>query len=84
MSISKTGCSYSITKEDLECEYKKWFSDGAKAVCGLILETLKDQRFEILDSSNDEITLQIINASIKSVQDRLDKYNNNWKVIRYG
>lgn len=48
MSISKTGCSKSITKEDLECKYKKGFSDGAKAVCGLILETLKDQRYEIL------------------------------------
>lgn len=67
MSISKTGCSYSITKEDLECEYKKWFSDDAKAVCGLILETLQDQRFEILDSPNDEIALQTINISIKSV-----------------
>lgn len=84
MSISKTGCSKSITKEDLEHKYKKGFSDGAKAVCGLILETLKDQRFDILDSSNNEIALQTINASIKSVQDRLDKYNNNWKVIRYG
>lgn len=77
MSISKTGCSKSITKKDLEYEYKKGFSDGAKAVCGLILETLKDQRFDILDSSNNEIALQTINASIKSVQDRLDKYNNN-------
>ena len=55
MSISKTGCSKSITKEDLEHKYKKGFSDGAKAVCSLILETLKEQRFEILDSSNDEI-----------------------------
>ena len=69
MSISKTGCSKSIIKEDLEYKYKKGFSDGAKAVCGLILETLKDQRFDI--------ALQTINASIKSVQDRLDKYNNN-------
>ena len=79
MSISKTGCSKSITKEDLEYKYKKGFSDGAKAVCGLILETLKDQRFDILDSSNNEIALQTINTSIKSVQDRLDKYNNNAK-----
>lgn len=80
MSISKTGCSKSITKEDLEYKYKKGFSDGAKAVCGLILETLKDQRFDILDSSNNEIALQTINTSIKSVQDRLDKYNNNTKL----
>lgn len=75
MSISKTGCSKSITKEDLEHKYKKGFSDGAKAVCSLILETLKEQHFEILDSSNDEIALQTINISIKSVQDRFDKYN---------
>ena len=68
----------------MEHKYKKGFSVGSKAVCGLILETLKDQRFDILDSSNNEIALQTINASIKSVQDRLDKYNNNWKVIRYG
>ena len=80
MSISKTGCSKSITKEDLEYKYKKGFSDGAKAVCCLILETLKDQRFDILDSSNNEIALQTINTSIKSVQDRLDKYNNNAKL----
>lgn len=78
--ISKTGCSKSITKEDLEYEYKKGFSDGAKAVCGLILETLKDQRFDILDNSNNEIALQTINTSIKSVQGRLDKYNNNAKL----
>lgn len=63
-----------------EYKYKKGFSDGAKAVCGLILETLKDQRFDILDSSNNEIALQTINTSIKSVQDRLDEYNNNTKL----
>lgn len=77
MSISKTSCSKSITKEDLEYKYKKGFSDGAKAVCGLILETLKDQRFDILDNSNNEIALHTINTSIKSVQDRFDKYNND-------
>ncbi len=38
-------------------------------------DNLKEQRFEILDSSNDEIALQTINISIKSVQDRFDKYN---------
>lgn len=64
---------------DLEYKYKKGFSDGAKAVCGLILETLKDQRFDILDNSNNEIALHTINTSIKSVQDRFDKYNNNAK-----
>ena len=79
MSISRTGCSKSITKEDLEYKYKKGFSDGAKAVCGLILETLKDQRFDIIDNSNNEIALHTINTSIKSVQDRFDKYNNNAK-----
>ena len=78
MGISKTGCSKSITKEDLEHKYKKGFSDGAKAVCSLILETLKDQRFEILDNKteNYEIALKTINESIKSVEDRLNKYNN--------
>ena len=79
MGISKTGCSKSITKEDLEHKYKIGFSDGAKAVCSLIIETLKDQRFEILDNKtkNYEIALETINESIKSVEDRLNKYNNN-------
>lgn len=79
MGISKTGCSKSITKEDLEYKYKKGFSDGAKAVCSLIIETLKDQRFEILDNKtkNYEIALETINESIKSVEDRLNKYNNH-------
>lgn len=36
----------------------------------------KRTTLEILDSSNDEIALQTINISIKSVQDRFDKYNN--------
>lgn len=80
MGISKTGCSTSITKEDLECKYKHGFVDGAKAVCSLILETLKDQRFEIIDNKveNYEIALSTINESIKSVEERLNKYNNQW------
>lgn len=78
MSISNTGCSVSITKVDLEHKYKSGFADGAKAVCSLILETLKDQRFEILDKKieNYNIALETINESIKSVEDRLNKYNN--------
>lgn len=80
MGISKTGCSKSISKEDLEHKYKNGFADGAKAVCSLILEELKDQRFEILDNKNEnyEVALKTINESIKSVQDRLDKYNDQW------
>lgn len=79
MAISKTGCSKSITKEDLEHKYKSGFAAGAKAVCSLILETLNDQRFEILDNKieNYEIALETINESIKSVEDRLNKYNNH-------
>lgn len=78
MGIRKTGCSQSITKEDLEHKYKEGFSDGTKAVCSLILETLKDQRFEILDSKteNFEIALKTVNESIKSVENRLNKYNS--------
>ena len=78
MGMSKTGCSKSITKEDLEHKYVSGFADGAKAVCSLILEALKDQRFEILDDKNEnyEIALETINKSIKSVEDRLNKYNN--------
>lgn len=77
MSISKTGCSKSVTKEDLEIKYKKGFADGAKAVCSLILEELKDQRFEIIDSKteNYEVALNTINGSIKAVEDRLARYN---------
>lgn len=78
MGISKTGCSTSITKEDLEHKYKNGFLDGAKVVCSLILETLKDQRFEIFDNKieNYEIALKTVNESIKSVEDRLNKYNS--------
>lgn len=78
MGISKSGCSRTITKEDLENKYKNGFSDGAKAVCSLILENLKDQKFEILDNKIDnyEIALKTIDESIKSVENRLNKYNN--------
>jgi len=80
MGLSKSGCSNSVTKEDLEHKYKSGFADGAQAVCSLILEELKDQRFEILDNKieNYEIALSTINESIKSVEDRLEKYNSKW------
>lgn len=78
MSISKSGCSKSITKEDLEHKYKSGFADGAKAVCFLILESLKDQKLEILDNKieNYEIALTTVDESIKSVETRLKKYNS--------
>ena len=67
--IGKIGCSQSITKKNLERKYQKGFADGAKAVCSLILETLKDQKFEILDNKieNYEIALNTIikNGQIK-------------------
>ena len=78
MRINKTDYSKSITKEDLERKYTSGFADGAKAVCSLILEILKDQKFEILDDKNKnyEIALETINKSIKSVENRLNEYNN--------
>ena len=80
MGLSKSGCSSSITKKDLEHKYNSGFADGAKAVCSLILEELKDQRFVILDDKNEnyEIALKTVDESIKSVEERLNKYNNQW------
>lgn len=77
MSISKTGCSESITKVDLENKYKKGFADGLKTACELILEELKDQRFEIIDDKHEDckVALKTVNKSIQSVQDRLNKYD---------
>lgn len=76
MGISKSGCSSSITKSDLNSEYKSGFAYGAKTVCSLILEDLKDQRFAILDEKTDnyEIALRTINDSIRTVEERLNKY----------
>lgn len=80
MGLSKSGCSNSVTKKDLEHKYKSGFTDGVKAVCFLILEELKDQRFEILDNKIEgyEIALSTIDKSIKSIEDRLEKYNSKW------
>lgn len=77
MGLSKNGCSSSITKEDLEHKYKTGFIDGLKMACSLILETLKDQRFEIMDNKVDgyEIALKTIDDSIQSVEKRLAGYS---------
>ena len=77
MGLSKSGCSSSITKEDLEHKYKIGFVDGLKMACSLILETLQDQKFEILDDKTEgfEIALKTVNESIKSVEKRLDGYS---------
>lgn len=79
MGISKTGCSESITKVDLENKYKTGFVDGLKTACELILEELKDQRFEIIDNKNEDckVALKTVNKSIQFVQDRLNQYDMN-------
>lgn len=82
MGLSKSGCSSSITKEDLEHKYKTGFADGLKAACSLILEPLKDQRFEILDdkTAGYETALKTIDDSIHSVEKRLEKYSKkDWR-----
>lgn len=60
------------------CAWDCGFSDGLKAACLLILESLKDQRFEIIDSKKENcaIALDTIDKSIKSVEDRLNYYNS--------
>ena len=81
MGLSESSCD-SITKDDLERKYKSGFVDGLKMACSLILEGLKDQKFEILDDcrhdkvDNYEIALKTIDDSIHSVEKRLDKYSN--------
>jgi hypothetical protein len=78
------GCNCAYDEEEIE--FRREFDrnnvnilDGAKIACSLILETLKDQRFEILDSKteNYEIALKTVDESIKSVEDRLNKYNSH-------
>lgn len=64
--------------EEAESSYKKGFTAGMKAACSLILDELKDQRFEVLDSKPEgyEIALDTIDKSINSVRSRLDKYSS--------
>ena len=64
--------------QETEISYKKGFASGAKAACSLILDELKDQRFEVLDSKpeNYEVALDAIDKSINSLRSRLDKYNS--------
>lgn len=64
--------------QETEENYKKGFANGAKEMCALILDELKDQRFEILDSKPEgyEIALDTIDKSINSVRSRLDKYSS--------
>lgn len=64
--------------QETEENYKKGFANGAKEMCALILDELKDQRFEILDSQPEgyEIALDTIDKSINSVKRRLDKYSS--------
>ena len=81
MGLSESSCDSIITKEDVERKYKSGFADGLKKACSLILETLKDQRFEILDDAlhgkvdDYEIALKTIDDSIQLVEKRLDKYS---------
>ena len=81
MGISKSGCSVSITKEDLKRKYEQGFVDGLMAACTLILEELQDQRFDILDekTENYEVALATVDKSIKSVEDRLNHYKQKLK-----
>lgn len=76
MGISKSGCSVSITKEDLKRKYEQGFVDGLIAACTLILEELQDQRFDILDekTENYEVVLATVDKRIKSVENRLNHY----------
>lgn len=37
MALSKTGCSRSITKKDLDAAYKQGFADCAKTISEIIL-----------------------------------------------
>lgn len=68
--------------QETEVSYKKGFTSGVKEAYSLILDGLKDQRFELLvellDSQpeNYEIALDTINKSINSLRSRLDKYNS--------
>lgn len=64
--------------QETEASYKKGFTSGMKAACSLILDELKDQRFEVLDSQPEgyEIALDTIDKSINSVRSRLDKCNS--------
>lgn len=64
--------------QETEVSYKKGFTSGAKEMCALILDELKDQRFELLDSKPEgyEAALDVIDKSINSVKSRLDKYNS--------
>lgn len=64
--------------QETEVSYKKGFTSGVKEAYSLILDELKSQRFEILDSQPEgyEIALDTIDKSINSVRSRLDKYNS--------
>lgn len=64
--------------QETEVSYKKGFTSGVKEAYSLILDDLKSQRFELLDSKpeNYEIALDTINKSINSLRSRLDKYNS--------
>lgn len=64
--------------QETEVSYKKGFTSGVKEAYSLILDELKDQRFEVLDSKpeNYEVALNAIDKSINSLRSRLDKYNS--------
>lgn len=54
MSISKTGCSSSITKADLESSYKQGFADCAKILADDYNQTLSDL-WKLVTSKHDEV-----------------------------
>lgn len=76
MGLSKTGCSTSFTKKDLEHRYVTGFVDGAKAVCSLILSDLETQKQQSMRNKEHTDVIESLDHSIKLVRDRLDSYSN--------
>ncbi len=79
-TVSAFGPESALEKilQETEVSYKKGFTSGVKEAYSLILDELKSQRFELLDSKPEgyEAALDVIDKSINSVKSRLDKYNS--------
>lgn len=68
MSISKTGCSSSITKADLESSYKQGFADCAKILADDYNQALSDLWKLVTSKYDDVMDLQDLSECIEELK----------------
>lgn len=72
MSLSKSGCSKSITKSDLDAMYYQGFAEGVEMVCENIIRELEVCKKVSYDLWDGEASQRAFQKAIEVVQSKLD------------